>query len=181
MMDPAMHLTLDEEKKRYDQHNNDVNDPGYRQFVKPLVDKVLQDYSPQAKGLDFGAGPGPVATVMLREKDFHEIAIYDPIYRPDRALLDDRFYFIICIEVIEHFRFPFEYFKLLRSLLLPAGSLYCMTALYDDDIDFEQWYYKNDPTHVFFYHRNALQWIKKQFSFSEIFIKDRLIQFTVKG
>jgi hypothetical protein len=37
MMDPVFFLTPAEEKKRYDQHNNDVNDPRYRGFVQPLV------------------------------------------------------------------------------------------------------------------------------------------------
>jgi len=47
LLSPADYLAPDDEKKRYDnydKHNNNVNDPGYRQFLKPLADKVLQKY-----------------------------------------------------------------------------------------------------------------------------------------
>lgn len=35
-----------------------------------------------------------------------------------------------------------------------------MTDLYKSDIDFPKWYYKNDPTHVFFYSDEAFKWIQ---------------------
>ncbi len=50
-----------------------------------------------------------------------------------------------------------------------------MTAMYSDEIDFGSWYYKNDPTHVVFYRRKTFEWIKLNFNFSELIIKDRVI------
>lgn len=177
MMDPAQYLSPEEEKHRYDQHNNDVSDPGYRRFVEPLVDKIKQNYGPRASGLDYGAGSGPVASVMLQEKGYINIDCYDPYYYPDRSVLDKPYHFIMCCEVIEHFHQPEDEFKLLRSLLLPGGSLFCMTEIYEDSVDFEGWYYKNDPTHVFFYHHRALRWIEKEYAFNDLRIDKRLIQF----
>ncbi|MFO7951376.1 MAG: class I SAM-dependent methyltransferase [Bacillota bacterium] len=174
-MDPADHLNFEDEKLRYDQHNNDVNDAGYRKFAKPIVDKIKEDYDHDHAGLDYGAGPGPVAAVLLEEEGFRKIERYDPFYWPDKKALQKKYDFIICCEVIEHLRFPSENFSLLRSLLLPGGSLYCMTVLYDDSLDFEQWYYKNDPTHVFFYHRKALEWIKEKYNFNKLNVINRLI------
>jgi len=176
MMDPVYYLPPEEEKHRYDQHNNDVNDPGYRQFAAPLVDKIKQNYGPRVAGLDYGAGSGPVASVLLRENGYHSISLYDPYYHPDRSVLSERYHFVICCEVIEHFHQPAEEFKLLRSLLLPGGSLFCMTELYDEKIDFKNWYYKNDPTHVFFYHHRALRWIEKEYNFNSLHLEKRLIQ-----
>lgn len=92
-------------------------------------------------------------------------------------MLKFKYNYIICCEVIEHFHFPQKEFTLLRSLLKPGGILYCMTEIYSEDIDFINWHYKNDPTHVFFYHKDALKWIQEHFRFSEVKKKNRLIEF----
>lgn len=174
LLDPAEYLSPADEKERYDEHNNDVDDPGYRQFVKPLVDRVLQKYGSEAIGLDYGAGPGPVSAVLLRERGL-KIELYDPFYWNERAVFDKKYDFIICCEVIEHFQAPAKEFKLLRSLLKPNGSLYCMTEIYTDGLDFSRWHYKNDPTHVFFYHRQALGWIKNECGFTKLTTDKRVI------
>ncbi len=174
-MASSCHLNYENEKIRYDQHNNDVHNPGYRKFVKPMVDKIKEEICIYSKGLDYGAGPGPVATVLLKESGYQSIALYDPFYWPDRNVLKKQYNFIICCEVIEHFRNPAQSFKLLRSLMLPGGSLYCMTVIYEENIDFHEWYYKNDPTHVFFYHPKALSFIENEYNFSSYFIEGRLI------
>lgn len=54
-----------------------------------------------------------------------------------------------------------------------------MTELYHVGIDFEQWRYKNDPTHVFFYHEKALAWIVTHMSFSKLDINQRLIRLSL--
>jgi len=181
MMDPKQFLSPEKEKQRYDQHNNDVYDPGYRKFVQPLVDRITRNYSTETKGLDFGAGSGPVSSVMLKEMGYDAIELYDPYYHPDRSVLSKQYHFIICCEVIEHFQNPAESFKLLRSLLLPDGALFCMTELYSEGLDFMSWYYKNDSTHVFFYHRRAMRWIRKTYGFTDLWIQNRLAHFKTKG
>lgn len=178
MMDPECYLSPEKEKHRYDQHNNDVNDPGYRNFAKPLVEAVIHSYSPEASGLDYGAGPGPVAAIMLREKGY-TAQLFDPYYHPDPSVLSNKYDYIMCCEVIEHFKNPNGEFAKLRSMLRDNGSIFCVTEIVDDDIDFMNWYYKNDPTHLFFYHEHALAWIKKHFKFSGLKREGRLIHFEV--
>lgn len=175
MLDPACRLCAEDEKKRYETHNNDPEDEGYRQFVAPIVNAIKKGFAPHHLGLDFGAGTGPVITHVLQQSGYH-VNLYDPFFWRHPEHLKLTYDYIACCEVIEHFHNPEKEFGLLRSLLTPNGALYCMTALYNDEIDFENWYYKNDPTHVFFYHRKTVEWIKKQFSFSEAVIHDRLIQ-----
>ena len=51
-----------------------------------------------------------------------------------------------------------------------------MTEIYNQDINFRNWYYKEDFTHIFFYQKETLQWIKNKFEFSSLIIKDRLIK-----
>lgn len=178
MVDPLKHLSAEDEKRRYDLHNNDVNDPGYRQFVRPIVDKVQQYYKADTTGLDYGAGSGPVAAVLLKEKGFN-INLYDPFYWNNRDILKMKYDFIICLEVIEHFRQPYCEFKFLQSLLKPGGSLFCMTELIPDDLELQQWYYIKDPTHIFLYDRKSLEWIKTSFSFANLKIEGRLIHFAL--
>jgi hypothetical protein len=40
-----------------------------------------------------------------------------------------------------------------------------MTDLYDETIDFEKWYYKDDTTHVIFYPKKPFEWLANQLNF----------------
>ena len=159
-------------------HNNDVDDIGYQQFVSPITSAVMNDYSSEHKGLDFGAGTGPVISKVLTDNQFN-IKAYDPFFHNHSQLLNETYDFIACCEVIEHFYAPSKEFSLLKSLLKPNGRLYCMTDIYHENIDFHDWYYKNDPTHVFFYQQQSFVYIKEEYGFSDVFIDGRLITFTV--
>lgn len=78
---------------------------------------------------------------------------------------------------MEHFFRPDKEFVLLKSLLNPGGKLYCMTDVYRNQLAFSDWYYKNDPTHVFIYTEKTLEFIKNEFGFKNLFIQNRLIVF----
>lgn len=130
-----------------------------------------------AKGLDFGAGTGPVITKLLHDIGFH-LELYDPFFWNNPQVLNATYDFIACCEVIKHFKNPWQDFKLLRSLLTPGGVLYCITEIYSENLDFEKWHYKNDATHVFFYHQDAFKWIKDNFKFSKLEIEGNLIKLT---
>jgi len=177
-MNPEHYLTRQEEKERYLEHNNDVHDPRYQNFVSPIVNCIRKNFKPESRGLDFGSGTGPVITKMLKEQGYN-IFSYDPYFDNRPELLKESYDYIASCEVIEHFRNPAEEFSLLRSMLNHKGKLICMTDLYDETIDFSRWYYKDDPTHVFFYHKVSIEWIKNRFSFSSLTIEKRLIEFTI--
>ena len=172
----AFYLSPAEEKKRYETHNNDVHDPRYQQFVSPITNAVLTWYAPRSTGLDFGAGTGPVITKVLRDHGY-DIREYDPFFCNKSQLLAETYDYIVCCEVLEHFREPAQEFRLLRGLLKKNGRLLCMTLLYDHDIDFGAWYYKNDPTHLFFYQQATLNWIQAEFGFTSVQLDGRLICF----
>jgi len=165
------------EKERYLTHNNDVTDIRYQNFVLPIVEAVKTDFSANTKGLDFGAGTGPVITKMLQEKGY-SLTLYDTFFHPNQEALQQSYDFIVCCEVIEHFHQPNEEFLLLKKLVEPKGKLYCMTELFSETIDFKNWYYKNDETHVVFYSEETFKWIQEIFNFSEVKIDGRLIVFS---
>jgi SAM-dependent methyltransferase len=164
------------EKVRYETHNNDVNDENYQQFVSPITSAILSAYTPNDKGLDFGAGTGPVISKVLEDNNY-SIVQYDPLFHNHPELLNDTYDYIACCEVIEHFYNPMEEFSLLKKILKTGGILYCMTDIYNESIDFHKWYYKNDPTHVFIYKKRTIQWIQQEFGFLNVTIADRLITF----
>ena len=64
---PAYYLDREAERREYDLHRNEVNDPGYRRFLSRLSEPLLQRLTPGASGLDFGCGPGPALAHMLEE------------------------------------------------------------------------------------------------------------------
>jgi Zn-finger nucleic acid-binding protein len=164
------------EKERYLEHNNDVHNKAYQNFVRPITSSIIQNHSTNEIGLDFGSGTGPVISLVLEENNF-QIKKYDPFFCNNHEVLDRKYNFVICCEVIEHFHNPYKEFNLLKKLLHVNGKLYCMTDIYDKSIDFKKWYYKNDITHVFIYQKETLEWIKNEFNFAEIKINNRLIIF----
>lgn len=165
------------EKARYEQHNNDVNNLSYQRFVSPIVNAVKQDFCTDSIGLDFGAGTGPVISKLLTDAGY-TLQQFDPFFCNQPEVLNAKYDYIVCCEVIEHFHNPHKEFTLLKQRLKPNGRLYCMTHLYTDEIDFANWYYKNDETHVFIYQRDTLMKIKGNYQFSELTITNRLSVFT---
>lgn len=176
LLAPEFFLDEREEKARYETHNNDPKDVRYQKFVSPVVNSVVESFPPDRKGLDFGCGTGPVIQYLLSRRGF-EVELYDPFFKKNASVLRDKYDFIVCCEVIEHFHRPAEEFARLFALLRPGGKLFCMTDLYGDETDFGAWYYKNDPTHVFFYHKQTVQVIGEKFGFSGWRVENRLIVF----
>lgn len=176
-LNPTQYMDFENEEKHYRFHNNDVEDQGYQNFVSPITNGILNDFTSKDSGLDFGAGTGSAISKVLRDNAF-QIVEYDPYFHPFPELLKQKYNYIACCEVVEHFHHPYKEFKLLQKLLQPNGKLYCMTHLYGPEIDFANWYYKNDHTHVFMYQKETMEWIRTTFGFSEVKIENRLIVFT---
>jgi SAM-dependent methyltransferase len=165
------------EKERYELHDDNAEDAGYRKFVSPITSNIEKDFSIETQGLDFGAGTSQIITKVMQEKAYN-ISSYDPYFHPYEELLEKKYDYIASCEVIEHFYHPAKEFRLLKSLLKQDAKLYLMTDMYDERVEFSSWYYKNDPTHVFFYSKKTFEWICQQFEFSNLLIEKRLIIFS---
>lgn len=144
------------ERAEYELHRNTPDDAGYRRFLSQLATPLLQRLAPASHGLDFGCGPGPVLAGMLREAG-HRVALYDPFFHPEQGALSERYDFITCTEVVEHFHQPAHEFRRLDTLLKPGGWLAVMTRFQTDDARFAQWHYRRDPTHVVFYRQATFE------------------------
>ncbi len=175
---PALFLSSELEKERYLLHQNDVEDEGYRKFVSPLAEAVYGSFKPETLGLDFGAGPAPVAAKLLSDRNY-DIKFWDPFFHPDTSVLERNYDFVICCETMEHFYDPLKEFRLMKSVLRSGGKIFCMTNLLPEMTTFKDWYYKNDKTHVLFYSEENLKWIQEAVGFSEMTIKERVITFSL--
>ncbi len=171
-LDPDQRLSPRLEHAHYLHHENDPDDPGYREFLSKLAGPFLEKLEPGMAGLDYGCGPGPALAAMLREEG-HQVELYDPFFFPNRHPLDQVYDFIVCTETIEHFYRPAVEFDRLDSLLRPGGWLGLMTCFQTDDDRFENWHYRQDPTHVVFYRDATLQMVAGQRGWRcEIPVKD---------
>ena len=171
-LDPEQRLSLDNEHARYRLHRNDPGDKDYRRFLSKLARPLLRQLPAEAKGLDYGCGPGPALACMLREAG-HQIRLFDPLFFPDPEPLEDLYDFIVCTEVIEHFHRPAKEFIRFDRMLRPGGWLAIMTCFQTDDNRFATWHYRRDPTHVVFFRESTLRYVARQFQWRcEIPIKD---------
>ena len=152
------HLTREEEKTQYDLHENDPNDHGYRKFLSRLAVPLLKKLPPNSVGLDFGCGPGPALSMILKEAG-HQVALHDPFYHPNPTALQATYDFITATEVLEHLHHPQRDLKAIWNCLRQSGWLGLMTKRARDREAFAQWHYKQDPTHVCFWSDASFRWL----------------------
>ncbi|WP_416139979.1 class I SAM-dependent methyltransferase [Halomonas sp. HK25] len=165
---PAFRLGPEEERAVYDQHENSPDDPGYRRFLSRLCDPLRERLAPGARGLDFGAGPGPTLSVMFEEAG-HPMAIYDPFYALDAGVFEQTYDFITATEVVEHLFEPGRELSRLVGLLRPGGWLGLMTKRVTDRGAFAGWHYILDPTHVAFFSEATFRWLADELGMTVAF------------
>jgi SAM-dependent methyltransferase len=174
--DSASLLHPSEEKARYEKHNDDVLDLGYRKYLSPLLEHLSRLLPAAANGLDFGCGHTPVITTMLREKGF-SVAQYDPIFAADKEVLQISYDFVAASEVVEHFRNPRSSFELISNLLQPAGLFGISTRLRNPGQRVSGWWYAWDPTHVSLYSEATMRWIADHFRWEIVVLGERVVLF----
>lgn len=160
-MDPKDYPSKEIELKKYMEHENDLSNEGYVNFLENFIDSAVQPYLKSGHILDYGSGPNPVLSILLERRGFH-VAIYDPFFHKtmDESMTFDM---ITATEVIEHFHDPMLNFKRMIEMLKPHGFLSVMTLFHHDDMDhFKDWFYQRDPTHVIFYRPKTLSIIADQ-------------------
>lgn len=168
-------LSAEEEWSRYEQHENDPDDPRYRKFLSRMFKLLVKKLPENSYGLDFGSGPGPTLHLMFEEAG-HSMRIYDPFYADDPGVFEDQYDFITTTETAEHLYDPVKELDRLWSCLKPGGYLGIMTRRWTDVESFKNWHYKKDDTHVIFFHENTFRWLQKRWDAGlEIYERDVVI------
>ncbi len=169
------HIPLDEEVKRYLEHENSLENAGYVQMFQKKISLLQTDQIKSA--LDYGCGYEPVLKKLLERLGIKTDA-YDPNFFPDLCL-EKHYDLVISTETFEHFRNPAEEISRIIDRLTPAGILAIMTRFYpavdDDELlpkQFADWYYKRDPTHIIFYCSATFQWLAENIGYNIVFSND---------
>lgn len=172
--DEKYFLNEEEEKERYQTHNNDVNDERYKEFTSPITNAILKNHTRDHLGLDYGCGTGPVISKQLKDNGF-QVKLYDPFFHPSEEYMKHNYEYIFSCEVFEHFYNPKHEIEKLNQILKPGGKLYIMTHIFNPSLDFVNWYYRLDPTHVFIYTKKTIEYIAQIYHLEIEKITDRLV------
>ncbi|RWU09141.1 class I SAM-dependent methyltransferase [Pseudidiomarina gelatinasegens] len=156
-------LDSETEKSVYDLHENNPNDPQYRQFLARIFEPMIERLDAGACGLDFGSGPGPTLSSMFAEAGM-PCTTYDIYYDNRLERLQHCYDYVVCTEVIEHVAAPLEVFNTLIRCLKPGGYLGIMTQRWLDAERFKGWTYRNDPTHIGFFHERTFRYLAIKFA-----------------
>lgn len=161
--------------ERYRQHNNGIQYEGYVTFLNKAIHPALKYLKPDMKGLDYGCGPEPTLSLLLKQEGY-TCDDYDPFFFPD---LDQnkQYDFIFATECFEHFFFPARDLQKINELLKDDGILVIMTELWQDIEKFKTWHYAKDATHVSFYHQRTFHYIAGKYGLTPLVADNRVIIF----
>lgn len=177
---PAFQIDHAAEKAIYDLHQNDPNDPNYRDFLNRIAVPLRSLLPDSAEGLDFGSGPGPTLSLMLEDAG-HSCAVYDKFYAADESVWERQYDFITATEVFEHLTEPAIVVQRLLSCLKPDGYFALMTQRWISLERFQNWQYRNDATHIIFMHEHTCQWLANTYSLTIEYLAHGVVIFRKTG
>lgn len=177
-LDPAQRSAPLDEVLRYMDHQNDRSDVGYLRFLRQLADPLCDVVPPGCRGLDYGCGPTPLLGEWLTSQE-RETVSYDPVFHPYEQLLEARYDFITCSEVMEHAHHPLALFARMRESLADGGRLAVMTRHHGVDTPFETWWYRRDHTHVCFFTERTMSWVAHRLGWTVAFPAPHVSMFTI--
>lgn len=166
----------EEEKERYAQHNNSLENEGYVNMFRRFIEAAILPFRAElTTALDFGSGPGPVLAHLLGELEL-EVEHYDPYFSPEEVFRDKQYSLITSTEVFEHLKEPTHEIELLYNHLQPGGLLALMTHFHLADYErFIKWWYIIDHTHCTFYSRKSFEFIAERYNFELVYCNDKNI------
>lgn len=171
--DQSNYLSLGDELKVYNNHQNDESNIGYINFLTNFIDAAIMPYIQKGDVLDFGSGPNPVLAKIMREQYLFKVDIYDPFYSPEKVYENKEYDLITSTEVVEHLSEPTNEIKMLVNHLKPNGVISLMTLFHPRDRNkFFDWFYIRDTTHISFYTPKTIDCIAKQFNLKVIYTNE---------
>jgi hypothetical protein len=158
-------VSIEEERARYELHDNTGDHAGYRSFLSEVAEIVGQVTAQNGSVLDFGSGRHAVLTALLRERGYTCTA-YDPLYGIGMDSTSLTYDTVALCEVIEHLRDITEDVRIISGLVNPSGTLVIRTGLHPPPGSFGSWWYKNDRTHINYLGMPTIEWIAKTFGYA---------------
>ncbi len=164
--DEDSYVTEERELAQYQNHNNSFESSGYVQMFRDFIDATVAPHKQNIKtALEFGSGPGPVLSELLRQEGFR-VDSYDKFFSPEKVYENKTYDLITSTEVIEHISDPLALFSFFSTHLKPGGYLALMTQFHDNTQEgFLKWWYRKDPTHITFYRPHTFKVLAEKFNF----------------
>ena len=161
---PVYYKDLDAQKERYNLHENDAEDEGYRAYFQRFLDFVLPLTAKPNNALDFGCGATSLLASLLEQKGI-DTDYYDPIYYPNTLSDSKKYDLIVSTEVFEHLHEPKVVFNALLSMLGNGGYLAIQTEFHSNEsTSFKKWWYPQDTTHIVFFRAETFRILCEQSS-----------------
>ena len=141
-----------DEKKVYDLHQNTIENEGYVNFLTNFIESAVIPFIKKGKALDFGSGPGPVLSELLKTRYQFDVETYDYYYDKNIEVLNKSYDLITSTEVLEHLKDPLSTLKMFYKMLNDEGIVSIMTLFRPiSKNDFFEWFYIRDRSHITFF------------------------------
>ena len=165
--DRLLHLSADEERRRYEAHDNTLQNEGYVRVFQEFIENAITPFvEREAAVLDFGCGPTPVLKELLEERGF-TVDAYDPLFAPSPHRIG--YNLVTCTEVLEHVFDPLDTWRRLLSSLSSNGIIAVMTHFHPGEAEITNWWYIRDNTHVVFYSAQTFTWVAQEFNLTILY------------
>lgn len=175
-LDSKFYLNSQDEKKRYETHQNIPSDGKYRNYLLSTFRHIQDKLPPNAKLLDFGCGPTEGMKYVVSKFGFH-CDSYDPFFFPSLSFEKFSYDGIILSESLEHFYEPQHQLERILSFLKKDGKLLIRTERHLGEDHFRTWYYQKDPTHVIFFSNKTFEFIAKRYNLLSSFPDKNIVLF----
>lgn len=168
-MDPKHYLKPEDERRRYELHENTCENQGYVDMFERFWSVVLPHIQNVKTVLDYGCGTEPVFAKILRQKEY-SVDTYDKYFAPQRVYQEKTYDLVTLTEVLEHIADPTKLFALLAKHVRPGGYIAFMTLFHpENDEAFLKWWYRRDPTHISFYSIKTIDYLCKSSNMALLF------------
>jgi len=160
---PEYYQDFHTQKERYNLHENNEEDAGYRAYFKRFLNFSLPHMDNVKTALDFGCGRTSLLAKLLEDEGI-ACDYYDPIYHPKTLDEDKKYDLIVSTEVFEHIHQPKEVFESLLEKLHDGGYLAIQTEFHSNEqASFEKWWYPQDPTHIVFFRAKTFRVLSEMY------------------
>jgi len=143
-------ISIEEEKKRYELHNNTISDEKYCSYLLKFIDNLNRIPLQYSELLDFGCGKNNVLSTLLQKKGIICNG-YDPHYGIALDILNKKYDGILLGEVLEHIRDLNNASVIIKECIKKEGVILIKTELYPSKDKFADWWYIYDLTHINFF------------------------------
>lgn len=150
------HITVEDEKKRYELHDNSPGNSGYVRFLEEIVMTVKALELKNPKILDFGSGKNMVLSGIL-QRTGRDCDSYDPLYEIGNGNCSKQYDILVLCEVIEHLRDLNHEIRMIKGMLEKDGVVVLRTNIYESREKFRTWWYKEDLTHINFFAMKTIE------------------------